>query len=193
MLHCIIFSKTFSTKPWECGGKRWIPFPFLEIINSQSVKEHLTRSHVCSNIPAWDWLNIFCLLFKTTPITTISYILITTDGRGTSPEQRWKLIQVFRHFHLKILAFSLVYISCSVQNTVVTILFFLETFSGRRRRLWTDGRGQGKLVWSQATLRFNSSLGFCNWICTKKINLWTYICLSSSLCKKLFPCLVVWK
>ena len=67
------------------------------------------------------------------------------------------------------------YISCSVQNTVVTILFFLETFSGRRRRLWTDGRGQGKLVWSQATLRFNSSLGFCNWICTKKINLWTYI------------------
>ena len=81
------------------------------------------------------------------------------------------------------------YISCSVQNTVVTLLLFLETFSGRRRRLWTDGRGQGKLVWSQAILRFNSSLGFCNWICTKKINLWTYICLSSSLCKKLFPCL----
>ena len=124
--------------------------------------------------------------------------IIHSDHHRWKRDKSWAKMETysgFIHFHLKIqnTCFSLVYISCSVQNTVVTILFFLETFSGRRRRLWTDGRGQGKLVWSQATLRFNSSLGFCNWICTKKINLWTYIFLSSSLCKKLFPCLVVWK
>ena len=180
-------------KLWECGGKRWIPFPFLEIINSQSVKEHLTRSHVCSNIPAKDWINIFCLLFKTTPITTISYILITTDGRGTSPEQRWKLIQVFRHFHLKILAFSLVYISCSVQNTVVTILFFswdilretkeaLDRWKGAREACVKPGYPEIQqfpwLLWLNMDQK------------NKPMDIYMFEFI---LVQKLFPCLVVWK